>query len=233
MEQRPYSAGGWPADGQVAQRSAEQPEPAERTPWERAGASFPGDLFASWMECMTRPTQFFGRLDPAVPFSTPLIFYMVFSVLGSAAFTASSIAFLPAMYAAAGAASSPEWHLLWFFLSPFVAVLSLLFYVLFTHLGVLLFVRDGRSVGVTARSLCYVAAPGVLYIVPFVGWFVSFFWTLWLAVVAVKEAHRTSGGRAFAAVFVIPFLTWFMIFLVIVLFVLMAVATLGTASATA
>lgn len=201
----------------------------ERTPRERTGASFPGELLASWMECMTRPSEFFRRLDPEVSFSTPLIFYLLFTVLGSAAFTASSIAFLPAMYVGEGAASSPAWHLLWFFLSPFIAVVSLVFYVLFTHLGVLLFVREGRPIGVTARSLCYVAAPGVLYIIPFIGWLVSFFWTLWLAVVAVKETHRTTGGRAFAAVFVIPFLTWFVIFLVAVLFALVAVSTLAAA----
>ncbi|MGI9038928.1 MAG: YIP1 family protein [Gemmatimonadota bacterium] len=232
MEQRPYSAGEWPAGGQPARQPAEEPESAERTPWERAGASFPRDLFASWMECMAHPSLFFRRLDPAVPFSTPLIFYLVFSVLGSAAFTASSIAFLPAMYAAEGAASSPEGHLLWFFLSPFIAVFSLVFYVLFTHLGVLLFVRDGRPIGVTARSLCYVAAPGVLNIVPFIGWLAAFIWSLWLAVVAIQQAHRTTGGRAFAAVFVIPFLVSFLVFLAIVLFVLMAVATFGTGSAT-
>lgn len=176
---------------------------------------------------MTRPTEFFRRLDPTVPFSTPLMFYLVFSVVGSAAFTASSLAFLPAVAPAEGVATSPAWYLLWFFLSPFIAAFSFVFYVLFIHVGVRLFVRDGRSVGVTARSLCYVAAPGVLHIVPFVGWFVSFVWTLRLAVIAVQQAHRTSTGRALAAVFVVPILTALLIFLLVVLLMLTAISTLG------
>lgn len=223
MEQLPYPA----------VRPRFDSENLERTPWERKNAAFPSDLFASWMECMTRPGDFFRRLDPEVPFAQPFIFFLVFWVLGTGLGAASTVAFMGDFYREFYATSGIEvsfgtWQLIWFFLSPFIGMISLGFYVLFTHLGVVLFVRSGRPMGVTARSLCYVAAPLVFNIIPFIGWAVSFFWTLYLAIVAVQQTHRTTGGRAFAAVLVPPLLVWFLFGLVFTLMFMMAVATLGT-----
>jgi hypothetical protein len=236
MEQRPYPTGhsefAATATATATTATAEDAQP--RTPWEREDASFPADLFASWMECMTHPADFFRRLDPDVPFARPLIFFLVFWILGSGLGAASSVAFMGDFYAwfyGAQGIDGPSamWQLVGFFLSPFTGLVSLGFYVLFTHLGVVLFVRSGRPIGVTSRGLCYVAAPLVVNIVPLLGWVVSFFWTIWLAIIAVKHTHRTTGGRAFSAVVVPPLLASFLVGLLAVVVVVMAIAVMGAA----
>lgn len=215
-------------------RTVEGDEPLERIAWERAGASFPGDLFESWLQCMTRPFEFFERLDPEVPFGRPLLFFLVFWILGSGLGALSTEAALGGwydeLYAAEGLTRGPAWFLFMFFLSPFLGLVSLAIYVALTHLGVRLFVRDPNPIGVTGRALCYVAAPQVIAVVPFLGWLAAPLWSLFLAVVAVRTVHSTSTGRAVAAVVVPPFVLWFGLGMLFALFVLfLAVAVGGVA----
>lgn len=183
------------------------PDTAARTPWEREDASFPGDLFRSWMDCMTRPFEFFDELEPGSSFVRPILFYLIFSTVGYGFATLSMEATLGGWFAAYDGAgtggSGGAWGaLFWFFVAPFYGMFVLALYVGLTHAGVRLFVREPQGIGATARGLCYGAAPQVLNIVPFLGWLVSSLWSLFLAVVAVQKLHDTSFGRATAAVLV-------------------------------
>lgn len=193
----------------VSGRAPEPSEEAARTPWERADARFPTDMFRSWLQCMTEPQTFFRSLDVSVPFSRPLLFFFVFWILGSGLGTLSAEATLGDWYAARGMElPGAMWNLFLFFLSPFIGAVSLALYTGFTHLGVRIFVKDPRTIGVTARGLCYVAAPQLLAVIPFLGWLVAFAWSLVLAVVSVQRLHRTSTGSAVAAVIVPPLVLW-------------------------
>ena len=182
----------------------------DKTPWERENGTFPADLFRSWMHVMTQPGEFFRSLDPQVSFARPLIFYLIFSVIGSGASLLSSMAVFGdvyrEVYAIQGLGELSLNTYLWmnFFFSPFGALIALLFYVGMVHAGVHVFVQNGRPIGVTARTLCYVAAPAVLSIVPILGWAISFIWTAALAIIGIQWTHQTTFGRAFAAVIIPP-----------------------------
>ena len=182
----------------------------DQTPWERDNGTFPADLFRSWMQAMVQPGEFFRALDPNVSFARPLIFYLMFSVIGSGASLLSSMAAFGdvyrEVYAIQGIGELSLNTYLWmnFFFSPFGALVALLFYVGITHVGVRVFVQDGQPIGVTARTLCYVAAPAVLAIVPILGWAASFLWTATLAIIGIQWTHQTTFGRAFAAVIIPP-----------------------------
>ena len=180
----------------------------ERTAWERTGAAFPADLFRSWLQCMTEPVAFFRSVDRDVPFSRPLLFFFVFWILGSGLGTLSADATFADWYAANGIETpGTMWNLFLFFLSPFIGAVSLTLYTAFTHLGVRLFVREAGNIGVTARGLCYASAPQLLAIVPVLGWLVAPLWSLFLAVIGVRELHETSTGSAAAAV-IVPILAF-------------------------
>ena len=211
--------------------SVEANSHADRIAWERDGASFPGDLFDSWMQCMTHPVEFFDRLDPEVPFGRPLLFFLLFWILGGGLGTLSTQAVLGGWYAdylveEGRAAPGTAWYVFMFLLSPFIGLAALAMYTGLTHLGARLFVRGARPIGVTARGLCYVTAPQVVAIVPLIGWFVASLWSLFLAVVAIQRVHSTTTGRAVAAVLVPQFVFWFgllMMFALIVAFIAVAV----------
>ncbi len=203
--------------------------------WERETASFPGDLFESWLHCMTRPFEFFENTDPTVPVSRPLLFFLMFWIVASGFGTLSTEAALGGwydeLYAAEGSTEpGAPWLLFTFFLSPFIGLMSLALYVGLTHLGVRLFVPEAKSIGVTGRALCYAVAPQVVVIVPFLGWLVAPLWSLFLAVVAVRQVHTASTGRAVAAVIVPPFVFWFGLGLMFALLVVfLALAASGVA----
>lgn len=203
--------------------------------WERESASFPGDLFESWLHCMTRPFEFFESQNPGVPISRPLLFFLVFWVVASGLGTLSTEAALGGWYDEAYGANGltdpgAPWLLFTFFLSPFIGLVSLALQVGLIHLGVRLFIPGAKSIGATGRALCYVVAPQVVVIVPFLGWLVAPLWSLFLAVVAVRQVHGTSTGRAVAAAIVPPFVFWFGIGLMFVLLIVfLAAAASGVA----
>lgn len=204
---------------------------SNRTPWERADASFPADMFRSWIDCLTRPGEFFESLDPEISFARPLLFFLVLWVLGSGLGTLSVQTTLGGLIAdsyAAEGLSPPGMarNLFFFFLSPFIGILVLGLNVAFIHVGVRLFANRPRPIGTTARSLCYVVAPQVLALVPFIGWIVAPIWGFVLTVIAVRTTHRTTVGRSIAAVLAPPIVFWFafmMLLAFLVIFVTLAV----------
>jgi len=210
---------------------ASAPEAPERTPWEGDDASFPADMFRSWIDCLTRPAEFFASLDPEISFARPLLFFLVLWVLGSGLGTLSMQTTLGSLIADSYAARglNPPGvarNLFFFFLSPFVGLLALGLNVAFIHVGVRLFVHRPRPIGATARSLCYVVAPQVVALVPFIGWIVAPIWGFVLTVIAVRTTHRTTVGRSIAAVLVPPIVLWFafaMLLAFLVIFVTLAV----------
>ena len=194
-------------------------------PWESDEASFPGDLFRSWMEVMLRPVDFFRALNPAAPFTRPLAFFLVFSILGSAASTLSWMAAGQEVFGGWG--STGSMGAFNFFMSPFLALVGLAINTGLTQLGVLVFVPTRRKIDVTARAYCYVAAPSVMALVPFLGWAVSFVWMLALSIVGIQWVHETSIGRALAAVLVPPLVIAACITALMFLLVFIAIALGG------
>ncbi len=216
-------------------RTSEENDETSRTPWERRDGSFPADLFRSWMQAMTQPGEFFRSLDPDISLARPLIFYLVFSVFGSAASTLSWLAIFGDTNREAFMVPGMEGFsvnaYMWmnFFFSPFLALITLLVYVGLVHVGVRMFVPGGQPIGVTTRTLCYVAAPLVLAIVPIIGWGVSSLWMVTLAIIGIQKTNRTTFGRAFAAVIVPPFvLTMVLTMIFVLLGVFLAMVIGGT-----
>lgn len=177
----------------------------EVVPWEDPEVPFPLDLFRTLREAMLEPGRFFASLRFEEPLARPVLFYLILMV-ASAFFTllweASGLyGFLrgSAGLAAAGGGTNP---LLVFLFSPFLGLLGLGFEVLVYHLLVVIFVRDRRGLAATARVLCYGASPLVLNIVPFLGSLAGGVWSLVLVVIGLREAHRTTTGRAVVIVLI-------------------------------
>ena len=177
-------------------------------PWESDRASFPRDLVGSWMEVIQRPGEFFRALNPTAPFSKPLIFFLIFSVLGGVASTLSWWAVFGDSYRdieGYGLLNGRAYAWFNFFISPFLALIGLAINVGLTHVGVLLFFPTRKPSSMTARAYCYVVAPTVMALIPLVGWVISGIWVMVLTVIGIQHAHDTTTGRALAAVFVPPF----------------------------
>ena len=63
-------------------------------------------------------------------------------------------------------------------------------------------VPQQRGIATTVRVFAYAYSPALLAMVPRLGAFAGFVWMVVLAVIGLREAHRTSTGRALTAVLV-------------------------------
>ncbi|MXW55583.1 MAG: hypothetical protein F4Z33_08920 [Gemmatimonadales bacterium] len=181
--------------------------------WEDPGVSFPLNLVETWRRSVFEPGAFFadGPFERAAV--RPVLYYLVISVL-AAALSLTWGALLPATQSGfvetlaeimnvavpdgtdtTGSVS----RLADFFLAPFWAVLYLIIASLVLHVFVLLLVPGRRGLTATVRTICYACGPGVFAIVPFIGGWVAGIWGIVLTVIGLREAHRTTTGRAFAA----------------------------------
>ena len=181
--------------------------------WEDAAVPFPANLVETWRRSVFEPSAFFadGPFDHAA--ARPVLYFLLVSVF-AAALSLTWGALLPttqpglvetlaeimnvALPGGAETASSVG-RLADFFLAPFWAVLYLIVSSLVLHLFVLMLVHERRSLTATVRTVCYACGPGVFAVVPFIGVWVAVIWGVVLTVIGLREAHRTTTGRAFAA----------------------------------
>ena len=197
------------AEGPGTAESAPETGPI---PWEDADGSFPRNLVASFHASLAAPARFFRALDPEVPFSRPILYYLIVSVAGALFSTLWAIsgggpAVPPELaeslgYPGLGEPLSRGWLLLEFFLSPFFALLGLAIWTLLVHPFCRLFSDSRRPISETGRVFCYAAGPAVLHVIPWVGGLAAFVGSLVLAVFGLRERHRTTTGRAIAALLV-------------------------------
>lgn len=193
--------------------------PGGPPPFEDPAEGFLGGLWRSWKESLLRPSRFFSRVGDGGTILRPLLYYLIVTVVG-AFFTLMWQSVWISLVQVEGYAEVGEamavGPVLSFFFSPFVALVVLVMGVLVYHLGALVLAPDRQGMAATARVVCYAAGPAVLAAVPVLGSLVAGVWTLVLQVVGLREAHRTTTGRALLMVFW-PWLAFFALIVVAVL----------------
>lgn len=175
--------------------------PGARGPvaWEDPAVGFPANAWQSWRESLFEPTSFFRRIDHAGSMARPVLYFLLVSVVG-AFFHLVWQAYLYLPITGDVAAYGGGLHVVQFFATPFAVLFFLGIQTLILHLFVLMLAPDHRGIGSTARVICYASGPALLSVVPFVGALAGGVWGLVLQVVGVREAHRTSTGRAVVSV---------------------------------
>lgn len=199
------------------------------TPWEDGGGL--AALATSWWESLVDPSRFFGRLDWGGGLELPVLYYLVFSVVGAGFQAAWNALLTPALLSALGgselmAAAGASSPFLQFFLSPFKALFGLALVTVFLHPVCLLLSDRARPMRSTARVVCYAAGPQVLLAVPVIGGLAATLWSAVLTLLGVREAHRTSTTRAAGALAVA--FTAFMVLATISLVLLVATGAVGS-----
>lgn len=188
-------------------------KPAVNLPsWENPEVPFPANLFETWRSSLFQPGAFFANGPFDRPAGRPILYYLLVGVLGAALALAWGAVLpdtQPSMFEALTVVLNPGGEdsasdltagarLVDFFLAPFWAILSLILWSALLHVLVLLLVPDRRSFTATVRTVCYAAGPGIFVVVPWLGGLVAGVWGVVLTVIGLREAHRTTTGRALA-----------------------------------
>jgi hypothetical protein len=176
--------------------------------WEDPSVPFPANFVRSYGAIIRAPKRFFARVPFDNPVARPLLFYLIIVIVAAffSLLVTASIGVPEGFEEAFGGydlgieMGEGELALVAFFATPFVLLFGLLINSLVIHLFVALLIRERRTLGATTRVLCYAVAPYPVAAIPLIGPLVSMIWITVLVIFGLREAHRTTTGRAAAAV---------------------------------
>jgi hypothetical protein len=203
-----------------------RPDPirAGSVAWEDPSVAFPASLLRTWRDSLFQPAAFFRRLAWEGSLARPLLYYLLVSIT-SAFFVLLWRSTDAPLLASSFRPEAPLAPLVQFFFEPFAALIGLGLGVIVLQLFALILAPARRGMRATARVFCYSAGPAVFTAVPILGPAVGAVWSLVLLVMGLREAHRTTPGRA-AAIVLIPVVGFVMVLaLLLVLLVLSGLAT--------
>ncbi len=87
-----------------------------------------------------------------------------------------------------------------FLLSPLWLLLGLYLVAAVIHVVLLVLRGANQGYSATLRVFCFSAGPQLFGVVPFIGPAVGGVWSLVITVIGLREAHKTSTGKAVTAV---------------------------------
>ncbi|HEX7049283.1 MAG TPA: YIP1 family protein [Longimicrobiales bacterium] len=179
------------------------PPPAEESPLTA--------FFRTWRDSLFSPARFFRAMPEAGSGGAALLYFLIIGVIAAAFGLFWQMLFRMALgaaprmlpqLAALGAQSEPWSPLIGFLLSPLFLLIEI--GIAFVVIHVLLYILGGarRGAGTTFRVLCFAYGPMVFTLIPGLGGFAGGIWMLVLAIIGLREAHRTDAWRAAVAVLV-------------------------------
>ena len=160
---------------------------------------------------VTDPTTAFRRMSLTIGIFRPLFYGVLLAGVGEAVaylfglvFQASIFGFLsqidgmeeiiPAAFLGLGIG------IFALILAPVFIVVGIFIYSLIVHLFLMMVGGDQSGFGATFRVLCYSNTSQLAQVVPIAGGIIEFVWSLILGLIGLTEAHRTTTGKAAAAV---------------------------------
>ena len=208
---------------------AELSSPTQDFPWPpREDDSIPNSLATTWKESVFHPTDFFRRMPTEFDFGWVLGYYLIVGVVAAGISLFWEMVLGPSLAERwlPAAAAEPGNPFVDFLLSPLWLLIGLYLVAAVVHVVLLVVRGANQGYGATLRVFGYSAGPQLFTIVPFIGPAVGGVWSLVITVIGLREAHRTSTGKAVTAVLV-P--TIFLLLLAILLVIAGLVAGLTVA----
>ncbi|MGV8039763.1 MAG: YIP1 family protein [Thermoanaerobaculaceae bacterium] len=190
--------------GGVIPPPAGGPEPL---PWEQPGYPFLEGLYETAKLFFTDPTAAFGRMQLGGELGRPLLYAIIFGWLGTIAGQVYNIAMggamyklLPQMPEGADFGSNTLINVGVMVAAPLLVLIGLFVGAAIYHLFLMLYGGAGSGFGATVRVLCYASTVQILQVLPLCGGMVGAVWGFVLQVIGLAVAHRTTRGKAAAAV---------------------------------
>src|SRR5262245_4641283 len=187
------------------------PAPLAPIPWEQPGYPFLKGFFETIGLFFAKPGEAFRRMPTTPSVGRPIVYYLVLGWIAAAVAQIYSLAFrsmmpmpeqIQAILDKFGVAPTPLGTVVAIVFAPIGLVIGLFLWTAIVHF--FLFVLGGTSAGflTTCRVVCYAGTVNLVNLVPFCGRFVAIIWGLVLQVIGLKEAHKTTTGKAVLAVLI-------------------------------
>lgn len=184
----------------------------EKTHWEdREALGFFRGLFTTLNDVLFRPTAFYKKMPVTGGLTDPLLFALIvgmiglmFSYLWQMMMKGAMQDVIPmaGMHVGGGNPVLQGLGLAFLaFFSPFLIIIGL--FILSGILHVCLLMVKGSNAGfeATFRVVAYGYSANIFMVIPICGNLVAAVWAVVLYIIGLREAHQTTGGKAFFAVF--------------------------------
>lgn len=161
----------------------------------------------TWRGAALEPRRFFAGLPARDSLGPAILYYLVIGIAAEGAQLFWSMVFRATGFDPAGmlgvAEAGAEWSpVIDFLLSPLLLLISLFAAAAVTHLLLRLFGGASHGYNFTVRVFAYAYSPQILAVIPVIGQFIGFVWMVVIAIIGLAAGHRTSTGRAAAAVLI-------------------------------
>jgi hypothetical protein len=191
---------------EVAYESAPD-APGDGFPWPPSGDTGVADAFVrTWQGATFQPSLFYRAMPGRGSLGAPLLYYLPLGIL-----VAGAELFWKLLRAGSdgdstlgtlGAGEAALSPIVWFLVSPLLLLLSLFLSAAVSHALLNVFGGAARDYGTTTRVFAFAYSPMIFSVVPVVGQVIGFIWMVVVAIIGLREAQRTSSGRAVAAVLI-------------------------------
>lgn len=205
----------------------------ERT-WPPAGDLDPlTALWRTWTGAVFEPTSFFRTIPRSPSLGPPIVYYLIVGVLvaGIDLFWSSVFALLPGIGGAwQMAGDMPETGLanvVGFLLSPIFLLVGLFIGAGITHLILRIVGEIHGDFRTTTAVFCFAYSPMLFGVIPWLGDLVGGVWLVVIAILGLREAHRTDGWRAALAVLLPLGLAFALIMMIAVIAALIGITMEG------
>lgn len=203
----------------------------EKTAWEdRESLGFFGGLFRTLNDVLFRPSDFYKKMAVTGGLTDPLLFALIIGMTGLMFSYLWQLVIKGAMrdvIPVSGVNAGLGLALLAFF-SPFLIIIGVFIVAGVLHVCLLMVKGANRTFETTFRVVAYGYSANIFMIIPICGNLIAFAWAIVLYIIGLREAHKTTGGKASFAVFLPIFLFCGAIILMVALFLGAAAGSLGT-----
>ena len=178
-------------------------------PWEDGSQPFMQRFIDTIKAVATEPVPFFQRLKPSTgDWIKPYLYALICGYIGSIAgaiystlFSFGMASFMPASMRGMSFFGGTS-IVMTLIITPFTVAIGLLIGTLLFHLLLSVFGGASQSMEATYRTLSYAYTSALAGVIPFLGGLIQFFWILFLMIVGLREVHKTTTGKAAAAVLI-------------------------------
>ncbi|MBI4918027.1 MAG: YIP1 family protein [Acidobacteria bacterium] len=178
-------------------------------PWEQPGYPALEGLYETTKLFLTAPQEAFRRMPVVGELGRPLGYAILLGWIGIIAGQAYQIALGGTMRSWMAPFSQGQdlhvgvgFNVAMMVSAPLLILIAVFVGAAILHLFLMLVGGNNAGFSATTRVVCYANCTAVLQIIPLCGGVVAAIWTIVLEVIGLAIAHRTSQGKAAAAVLI-------------------------------
>jgi hypothetical protein len=187
------------------------PPPEPMLPFEQPGHPFGSGLFDTVKLFITDPMTAFRRMSLKADIMRPLIYGVLLAWIGDAAAYLFALTFQASIFGFLSQFEGMEeviptalfgfgLGLFGLIIAPVFIVIGLFIYTVIVHVFLMIVGGDRNGFGATFRVVCYSNTSQLAQLVPIAGGIITTVWSIFLAILGLTAAHRTTTGKAAAAV---------------------------------